>query len=95
MCDATCFELLPDHYGQYIPQEFAQRYADQCDNVQQDDIAILLEGPAHPDYWDAWDTVEQTAILRGIDGTRYTLFQNMNLYAIKEGEELPDYLTEC
>lgn len=92
MCDATCFELLPDHYGQYIPWEFARRYAGQCDNVQQDDIDILLAGPEHPDYWDAWDDVVQIAQLRGIDGTRYYLYQDSNLYAIREGTDLPDYL---
>ena len=93
MCNATCFELIPDSYGQYIPQTFAEQYGSHCQNVKDGDISILRTGPEHPEYWEAWNDVERDAILVGNDGTRYTLYQDSNLYAIKEGADIPDYLT--
>lgn len=72
--------LFSDSYGIYIPQAFAE----SCENwhgMKQEDKEILLTGPEHDDYWDAWDTVLQDAYY--LDGNaRYMLHQDGDLWAV-------------
>jgi hypothetical protein len=44
--------------GIYIPQHFAHSYdRDMWNPIDADDLAILLHGPEHESYWDAWQDV--------------------------------------
>ena len=48
------FDLIADGcHGIYIPQFFAEHYPEWCAGEEE----ILLAGPDHPEYWDAWDNV--------------------------------------
>ena len=75
-------EILVDGvHGIYVPQSFAERYADSWENIMPEDIATLLEGPDHAEYWEAWDSVLDMA--QRMDGDyRYTLHQDGDLFAV-------------
>lgn len=48
------FDLVVDgSRGIYIPQFFAEHYPEWCTGEEE----ILLAGPDHPDYWEAWEDV--------------------------------------
>ena len=53
--------IVDGHHGQYVPQiaasvlpAIAKSLKGKLDNIEQDDIKILADGPGHPEYWDAW-----------------------------------------
>jgi hypothetical protein len=51
-----------DARGIYIPQHFAESYnSEQWNPIDADDLAILLHGPEHESYWDAWCEVLDSA----------------------------------
>jgi hypothetical protein len=51
-----------DSRGIYIPQHFAESYdRDTWNPIDADDLAILLHGPEHESYWDAWCDVMDSA----------------------------------
>lgn len=92
MYDDSYRLLVSDGHGIYIPQIFIRQYL-ECiikDTIRQDDIYILQSGPEHDWYWDAWDAVLDNAVLVDEYGTRWTLYQNGDLWAIKEGTEIPE-----
>jgi hypothetical protein len=71
--------LLADTRGQYIPQDFANLFADQFSYEGTsygwpygDAISTLLEGPESEWYWDAWMAV--------LEGAKYTQNPDMSLY---------------
>lgn len=84
--------LVNDSQGIYIPQIFIRQYLENIikDTISQDDIYILQSGPGHDWYWEAWDTVLDSAVLVDEYGIRWTLFQNGDLWAIREGTEIPE-----
>lgn len=65
--------LVDDHHGQYIPQVFAQKYDMPNWHVSEENAAILLEGPEHEWYWEAWEEVLQDAYFCNSNGRKYTL----------------------
>lgn len=81
--------LFMEMHGIYIPQLFAQRINLEClSGVTPDDMEILRQGPEHDHYWDAWDSVLGNAVLTNSDGERFHLWQDGDLWAIPEGEEV-------
>ena len=65
--------LIGDHYGQYIPKQFAEDFTDgnicDADGVKIGDseehkfILECLEDISNPEnryYWDAWETITNT-----------------------------------
>ena len=75
-----------DARGVYIPQHFAESIKRDCvEGVSAEDWAILESGPDHEHYWDAWNDVEQTAIVMDQTGKRFTLYQDGDLWLIPEG----------
>ena len=66
--------------GQYIPQYFAESYAEGW-NVSAEDIATLLRGPDEEFYWDAWVSVLDSATFDTEEG-QYILHQDGDLFAI-------------
>ena len=81
--------LLSDNRGQYIPQNFIEQYGDDLVNVSDEDKQILLAGPYHELYSEAWDTVLMDGIIR-MDGNVYTLYQDGDLWAVPDGYEWPE-----
>ena len=86
--------LVSDSAGIYVPQQFAKQCREHCVNVSDEDWEILLTGPDHDDYWDAWDSVVDSAVLVSDKDPeeRYKLSQDGDLWAIPEEWEWVDEL---
>lgn len=78
---------LSDARGVYIPRDFAQGTRRECvAGVRESDWETLLAGPEHEWYWEAWDAVEQSAVVTDpTTGVRYTVYQNGDCWLIPEG----------
>lgn len=78
--------------GIYIPQHFAEALAEDARVVYDRNLddwesikPILLDGPDHPDYWEAWETTINYAKLR--HGRKvYSLWQDGDLWLLPEQE---------
>lgn len=76
------FILIDGNKGIYIPKVFVQRWGNNCiTGLDQDASKILLEGPAHDDYFNVWDgVVDQIEFL--FDGQLHTLYEDQDLFAV-------------
>ena len=83
--------LVSSSYGIYTAQTFCEWYADKIINKDElaEDIEICLTGPAHAEYWEAWEQIESKGILLN-KGTRYRIESNEDLWAIPEDAEIPE-----
>ena len=75
---------LSDSRGVYIPRDFARdTFRDCVHNVTEDDWNILLEGPGHEWYWDAWSTVCDDAVVTEQEtGQAYAVYQDGDCWLI-------------
>ena len=83
---------LNNNQGIYIPRDFVlstrPEYISGCD---PDDLAVLREGPEHERYWEAWESVCNSA--RVTDPSTqvvYTLYQDGALWLVPDGMEWDD-----
>ncbi len=88
------FEVLIDSAtGIYLPQEFGEAFGEYIINRKDlsEDLETLRD-PEHEWYWEAWDSVLSSTILKGDDGTLYhlTLTENGDLLAIPDDEQVED-----
>ena len=76
------FVLIDGNRGIYIPRVFAQRYGQYCvKGLNEDDLKILLAGPDHMEYFEAWDNVVyQIQFL--FDGQLCELSEDGDLFAV-------------
>jgi len=80
-----------DRHGIYIPQYFAESIKPEClSGVSSEDMAILLAGPDHEEYWDAWDVVGNNATLTDSNGVTFYLYQDGDLWLIPSDHEWED-----
>jgi hypothetical protein len=80
---------LEDSRGNYIPQAFAQSFADRDKDVSGVDAeqwAILEAGPEHEHYWSTWDDVMDSARIK-IDEVEYCVWQDGDVWLIPDGME--------
>lgn len=78
--------IVDGHFGIYVPQAWAERYGQQAVDsagVDTRDLRILLAGPDHPDYWDAWTDVLD-AYCHEVDGVSHFLWQDGDLFEYPE-----------
>jgi hypothetical protein len=83
---------LTDARGIYIPRDFATSFTDRdrdVTGVSAEDWAIL-ENPDHEHYDDTWSDVLDKAIVTDLDGVRYRLHQDGDLWLVPEGMEWLD-----
>lgn len=86
LCDCSedspsCRELLVDgSHGIYVPRAFATNFNMSDWGVDVDTVTILLAGPDHADYWEAWSDVEGRTEAT-FDGKRWVLEQDGDLWA--------------
>lgn len=72
--------------GVYIPQHFAESINRDClSDVTESDMATIAEGPDTEYYWDAWDSVLDSAVVTDVHGKRWTLYQDGDLWLLPEG----------
>jgi hypothetical protein len=83
--------LLSDARGQYIPRDFAREVKRECvTGVTEEDWAILEE-PDHEWYWEAWNDVEQNAVVTDpTSGIEYIVYQNGDCWLVPVGVEIPE-----
>lgn len=84
--------LLSDARGQYIPRDFVQGFAIAgidgqaiAVNVWQGISAADVAFCNNPDdewYWDAWATICDNAYMIDANGTKWSLYQNGDLFAV-------------
>jgi len=84
---------LSDSRGIYIPRDFARSFADRAKSVvgvDDEDWAILEEGPDHDWYWDAWTEVLDRATVTDENGVEFTVYQDGDCWLIPRGMEWSD-----
>lgn len=83
--------ICSGHYGVYIPQRFAadaRGYIRSNASELSDDLLFLEESKPETDgYWEAWENVLDNFTFTDYAGTKYTLYQSDDLWAIPEGYE--------
>lgn len=82
--------LLDANRGIYIPQAFGQTYDPEDWGMSPKDWDPLLAGPGHDLYWEAWDNVLANASYTDSKGHRWFLFQDGDLFAYREDEDLSE-----
>lgn len=73
--------LIEDVHGIYIPQWFATKFDLSQWGIADADADILMTGPSHDHYWDAWDDVLKNARYQ-YDGNVWRLHQDGDLWAV-------------
>ena len=74
--------LINDNQGIFIPQSFAERYADNWRLGNSDALDIVKEGPNHPEYWESWECVLNEATLTDNHNNLWRLYQDGDLWMI-------------
>lgn len=82
--------ILDGCRGIYLPQAFAECFDCDAWGVSAENQEILLEGPDHDEYWDAWDEVIQTARYTDDAGYGWYLYQDGDLFACRDDYEEAD-----
>jgi hypothetical protein len=76
------------YHGIYVPRQFALTTdRSSTGNITREDWAILAAGPDHEFYCDAWDVVSRDALITDIDGNKFTLYQDSDLWLVPVGME--------
>jgi len=79
----TAILFASDRHGIYIPQYFAESVdRSKLSGVSEDDMEILMAGPEHDHYWDAWQDVTDSAILTDSTGETFYMYQDGDLWLI-------------
>lgn len=87
--DAGYIELLLDGArGVYIPRDAARELNWVPNTASPQDLKILESGPDHEWYWEAWETVLDNGKLMSSNGSYWTLYQDGDLFAIREDIEI-------
>lgn len=75
---------LSDARGIYIPQNFAEQTFRHCvTGVTDDDWRILLAGPDHEWYWEAWENFCNNATVTSPEsGKQYRIYQDGDCWLI-------------
>ena len=93
--------VLSDSHGIYIPQMYcsdADEHWAKCVGVDFKDVQICQAGPDHEWYWEAWQSVLDTAYFIHDDtNITYRLYQDGDLWAVPEQDLMfdPDLDGEC
>lgn len=75
--------LIDGCMGIYVPQRYAVKYPHLIESIFTDNtLEILLAGPEHEHYWEAWDDVLRAPIT--FDGKKWRLEQDEDLFAIRD-----------
>ena len=76
--------LLSDVRGIYIPQKFYCVFNLSYWNINSDTVEGIddLSSPENDFYWDTWEIVLNNAFFIDKDGHKWTLYQDVDLWAI-------------
>lgn len=76
--------IFDSHRGVYIPQAFAQFCNPQKWGISEDTLRTLLNGPDTDFYWEAWDSVLNSACYTDEHGHTWTLHHDGELFALRD-----------
>lgn len=79
--------IVDGSWGIYVPQCFAERFSMDKWHVTPEDADILMAGPDHEYYWDAWDDVLNNAYFITDDDRTLMLYQDGDLFAYDHDED--------
>lgn len=81
--------LIDGLHGIYVPKVFADTVTiGPLDETDDEGLEFIRENDPYTEgYWETWEDVLDNTILHGKDGTRYTLHQDGDLWAVPEGAE--------
>lgn len=95
--------VVDSHHGQYGPQYFCEKFSfeDFCGTIDKEDWTTVLKGPEEEFYWEAWESIEQSAKLiinphtmrYSIDGGNIEYFIHSSegdIYLVPEGVDVED-----
>lgn len=84
--------IVDGHHGIYVPQVWAERYGDYLETcrVSQEDVVILLQGPDHADYWEAWQDVLND-YCHEVNNVKHYLSQDGDLFEYPETYEWEEF----
>lgn len=77
--------MTDSHHGVYAPQVFLQSLAAPITNVSQRDIDTVLKGPndvKNEWYWEAWDSIEQNAVITSKNGDKFMIYQDGDIFLL-------------
>lgn len=82
--------LVSDHHGIFVPAIFTCKVSyHTLSHVNYDDYAAIGYGPDHLEYWEAWESILNTAIVKSlVTGQEYYLWQDGDLWLIPVGEQV-------
>jgi hypothetical protein len=89
--------LIEKDYGDSIPQLFIERTRGLPRwnyGIGLQYIESLEAGPEDKDYWESWKLLIENAVYSDVDGTRYTLYHDENLWALPEGFDVEKPFTD-
>jgi hypothetical protein len=78
--------LVDSHHGVFIPQIFAEQFADLLTQEQAKD----LSSPENEFYFEAWEDVLNNVQVQDKEGKKYNIFQNEDVWAIPVNMEFPE-----
>ena len=92
--------LLSSNHGQFIPSIFINDFDLTKFNIKLSDYdKEALQDVYHEWYWEAWNTIENSAYLLDDNGNKYTLLLSDDLwlvcYELMTDEEKLDFFDEC
>ena len=82
--------LIDSNRGVYIGQQFAQIYGKHIPEEYAEQKAILLHGPDHEDYFEAFEEIIDNVKIKTVDGVELYLHQEDDLWGIPVGESFDD-----
>lgn len=91
--DTDCRLILSDSLGSYIPQTYCASLSEddaEAMGLDWEDVQSCQDGPDSEHYWDAWQAILDSAIIRDNDGTVWNLHQNGDLWEIRDDVEIPE-----
>ena len=87
--DDTINLLIDGAAGIYIPRNFYENFDFSTWNLSISDFPELSM-PENEGYWDAWDEVLARAQYHDNDGHIWTLYQNDDLFAVRDDHAFDD-----
>lgn len=76
--------LVDSAAGIYIPKEFIAGYADGFTGIGKESRETLLQGPDAEGYWEAWESVMDSAEYIDLDGHKWQLYEDGDLFMVRD-----------
>lgn len=85
--------------GKYIPKRFAQEIKRELvSGISENDYNEILD-PENEFYWETWDHVCNNAVITSVQGNKYYLWQDGDLWLVCDDlmteQEKLDFFGEC